>query len=80
MIVASVAARSATSASAASAAKASRPISEIDVFGSKATSSKPGPMYCLTLRIVLSPPQATTLSKNCGRNSRLSTWASPPRQ
>ena len=80
MIVASAAARSATSASTASDSKASRPISEIDVFGSNATSSKPGPMYCLALVIVLSPPQATSLSKNCGRNSRPSTFASPPRQ
>ena len=80
MIVASVAARSATSASVASDAKASRPIIEIEVFGSKATSSKPGPMYSFALRIVLSPPQATSLSKNCGRNSTPSTLASPPRQ
>ena len=37
-------------------------------------------MYSRALRIVLSPPHATSLSKNCGRNSRPSTFASPPRQ
>ena len=50
MMVASAAARSATSASVASDSKASRPISEIEVFGSKATSSKPGPTYFFALR------------------------------
>ncbi len=55
-------------------------MSEMEVLGSKETSSKPGPAYRSAPRIVDSPPQATSLSKNCERKSTLSTVSSPPRQ
>ena len=66
-IVTSPAASSATSSSVSSDAKASRPIIEIEVLGSKETSWKPGPRYLITLLIASPPPQATILSKYCGR-------------
>jgi hypothetical protein len=74
------AARSATSARMISLSWTARPIIEMDVFGSKATSSKPGPMYSLAELMVDSPPHATSLSKYVGRKSIDSTRLSPPRQ
>src|SRR5690606_15835689 len=79
-MVASAAAASAASASASGDANASFPMSEMEFFGSNVTSSNPGPMYRTALRIEASPPHATSLSKNWGRNRTLSTDSSPPRQ
>lgn len=59
---------------------ASLPIIEIDVLGSNDTSWKPGPRYWTTLLMASPPPQATILSKYCGRYRTRSTDSSPPRQ
>ena len=66
-IIRSLAASSAAWSIVSSLASASRPIIEIEVFGSNETSWMPGPMYLTTLAIASPPPQATILSKYCGR-------------
>ena len=61
------AARAATSSRISSDSKASTPIMEIEVFGSNETSCRPGIRYWMTLLMASPPPQATILSKYCGR-------------
>src|SRR5262249_5985387 len=78
--VVSAARRSATSAMLSAESSASRPIIEIDDLGSKEINWRPGPRYWITLAIASPPPQATILSKYCGRYRVRSIEVSPPCQ
>src|SRR5262245_45629833 len=63
-----------------SKSNASRPIIEIEDFGSNEINWIPGPRYWITLLIASPPPQATILSKHCARYTVRSTSVSPPFQ